>query len=197
MNLLLWLSSRSSRLTQKTAILFSIPQLEGLHWPPQRSLPGGHLFCSSFSSPQRARAELCRYPHTLHCLHIQSKNPQIMFFFFFFLSWSMVLGFPGGAHGKEPRLPVQETWDSASIPGNGNPVQYSCLENPMDRGAWQATVHGVTKAQTRLKWFSTQIVNFQCVRYSAKLVSGVSSRCSTKYSFSDTFPQQVITRYWI
>ena len=32
--------------------------------------------------------------------------------------------------------------------GNGNPLQYSCLENPMDRGAWQATVHGVAKCQT-------------------------------------------------
>ena len=35
--------------------------------------------------------------------------------------------------------------------GNGNPFQYSCLENPMDRGAWQATVHGVTKNQTWLR----------------------------------------------
>ena len=34
--------------------------------------------------------------------------------------------------------------------GNGNPLQYSCLENPMDRGAWQATVHGVAKSQTQL-----------------------------------------------
>ena len=34
--------------------------------------------------------------------------------------------------------------------GNGNPLQYSCLENPIDRGAWQATVHGVAKSQTRL-----------------------------------------------
>ena len=32
--------------------------------------------------------------------------------------------------------------------GNGNPLQYSCLENPMDRGAWQTTVHGVAKSQT-------------------------------------------------
>ena len=39
--------------------------------------------------------------------------------------------------------------------GNGNPLQYSCLENPMDRGAWWATVHGVTKSRTRLKQFST------------------------------------------
>ena len=49
--------------------------------------------------------------------------------------------------------------DTRSIPGlgrshgggHGNPLQYSCLENPMDRGAWRATVHRVTKSQTRLK----------------------------------------------
>ena len=35
--------------------------------------------------------------------------------------------------------------------GNGNPLQYSCLENPVNRGAWQAAVHGVAKSQTRLK----------------------------------------------
>ena len=34
--------------------------------------------------------------------------------------------------------------------GNGNPLQYSCLENPMDRGAWRATVHGISKSETRL-----------------------------------------------
>jgi len=34
--------------------------------------------------------------------------------------------------------------------GNGNPLQYPCLENPMDRGAWRAIVHGVVKSQTRL-----------------------------------------------
>ena len=35
--------------------------------------------------------------------------------------------------------------------GDGNPLQYSCLENPMERGGWQATVHGVVKSQTQLK----------------------------------------------
>ena len=35
--------------------------------------------------------------------------------------------------------------------GNGNPLQYSCLENPMDRGAWQATIHKITKSRTELK----------------------------------------------
>ena len=39
--------------------------------------------------------------------------------------------------------------------GHGNPLQYSCLENPMDRGAWQATIHGVAKSQIRLKRLST------------------------------------------
>ena len=38
--------------------------------------------------------------------------------------------------------------------GNGNPLQYSCLENPMDRGAWQAAVHGVTRSRTRLSDFT-------------------------------------------
>ena len=54
--------------------------------------------------------------------------------------------------------------DADSIPGsgrspgggNGNPLQYSYLENPMDRGAWQAAVHRVTKSRTRLKRLSTQ-----------------------------------------
>ena len=52
--------------------------------------------------------------------------------------------------------------DEGSIPGSGrspggrygNPLQYSCLENPMDRGAWQATVRRVAKSWTRLKTFS-------------------------------------------
>ena len=61
--------------------------------------------------------------------------------------------------GKESACSVG---DIGSIPGlgrslgggHGNPFQDSCLENPMDRGAWQATVHGVTKSQTRLKRLS-------------------------------------------
>ena len=44
--------------------------------------------------------------------------------------------------------------------GHGNPLQYSCLENPMDKGAWRATVHGVTKTQTRL---SNKHSRFKCV----------------------------------
>ena len=64
-----------------------------------------------------------------------------------------ILGFPGGSDDKESPCSVG---DLGSIPGfgrppgagNGNPLQYSCLENPMDRGAWRATVHGVAKSWT-------------------------------------------------
>ena len=42
-----------------------------------------------------------------------------------------------------------------ALQGNGNPLQYSCLENPMDRRAWWATVHGVAKSQARLSDFTS------------------------------------------
>ena len=45
-------------------------------------------------------------------------------------------------------------WGRSSGGGHGNPLQYSCLEYPMKRGAWQATVHRVSKSQTQLKWLS-------------------------------------------
>ena len=45
--------------------------------------------------------------------------------------------------------------------GNGNTLQYSCLENPMDRGAWWATVHGIPKSQIRLKWHSIHTTYLQ------------------------------------
>ena len=64
-------------------------------------------------------------------------------------------GFPGGSDGKESACNVG---DLGSLPGlgrspgggHGNPLQYSCQENPMDRGAWRATVHVVEKSRTRL-----------------------------------------------
>ena len=45
-------------------------------------------------------------------------------------------------------------WEDPLGGGNGNPLQYSCLEKPMDKGAWQATVHGVAKSRTQLSDFS-------------------------------------------
>ena len=68
-------------------------------------------------------------------------------------------GFPGGS---EVKASAYNAGDPYSIPGlgrspgegNGNPLQYSCRENPMDRGAWQATVHGVAKSRTWLSNFT-------------------------------------------
>ena len=62
------------------------------------------------------------------------------------------MNFPGGTSGKEPPVNAGDLRDSGLIPGSGrspggshgNSLQYSCLENPMDRGVWQARVHRVT-----------------------------------------------------
>ena len=63
--------------------------------------------------------------------------------------------------------PLANAGDASSIPGlgrspgrgNGNPLQYSCQDNPMARGAWQATIHGVAGSQTRLSnWAGTHIL---------------------------------------
>ena len=45
--------------------------------------------------------------------------------------------------------------------GNGNPLHYSCLENPMDEGVWWATLHGVTKSQTRLSNFTFTFIHWK------------------------------------
>ena len=66
-----------------------------------------------------------------------------------------VMGFPHSSVGKSSAC---NAGDPGSIPGsgrspgeeNGSPLQYSCLENPMDKGAWRAIIHGITKSQTRL-----------------------------------------------
>ena len=69
-----------------------------------------------------------------------------------------MIGFPDGSVEKNQPTNAGEAGDPGWIPesgrfpgeGSGNPLQYSCLETPMDREAWQATVHGVTKNQTQL-----------------------------------------------
>ena len=63
------------------------------------------------------------------------------------------MGFPGGSDGREPTCNAEDPdlipgSESSPGEGNGNPLQYCCLENPMDRGAWWPTVHGVAKSQT-------------------------------------------------
>ena len=66
------------------------------------------------------------------------------------------LGFPGNAVVKSLPANARDARDSGSVPGlgrspgggHGNPLQYPCLENPMDGGDWWATVQGITKSQT-------------------------------------------------
>ena len=89
------------------------------------------------------------------------KLPERLSFVFGLNSWQdfakqkmrAVQGFPGGSDGKESACNAE---DPGSIPGsgrspgegNGNPLQYSCLENAVDRGTWRAPVQGVAKSQT-------------------------------------------------
>ena len=93
-----------------------------------------------------------------------SRFPQLFFPFpltLLFDQESITL-FPGGSDGKAS---AYSAGDLGSIPGlgrspgegNGTPLQYSCLENPMDGGAWLATVHGVAKSRTQLRDFTITI----------------------------------------
>ena len=72
------------------------------------------------------------------------------------------MGFPGGPSGKEPACQAGDVRDTGLIPGlgrapgggHGNPLQYSCLDNPTDRRVWWSTVYWVAKSQTQLKHLS-------------------------------------------
>ena len=76
------------------------------------------------------------------CLYYQSDRQPYL-----------TVGFPGGTSGKEPARHCTDMRDLGSIPGSGrspgeghaNPLQYSCLKNPMDRGAWRASVDRVAE----------------------------------------------------
>ena len=104
----------------------------------------------------------CEHSVNMFYIHTgvsSALNPYIDFLIFCI----DMLGFPDGANDKEPSCQWRRHKDMGSIPrsgrspggGHGNPLHYSCLENPMDRGVWQATVHRVTKSRTWLKWLST------------------------------------------
>ena len=84
-----------------------------------------------------------------------SRHPELLHFLVFYYSF-----------GAEVKASACNVGDLASIPGpgrspgegNGNPLQYSCLENP-DRGAWWATVHGVAKSRTQLSDFTFTLLS--------------------------------------
>ena len=99
------------------------------------------------------------FNHTGFVVFLSAMTPA--FKPFHLSSTLYTLGFPGGASGKEPTSQSRRSKipGSGRSPGggNGNPLQYSCLGNPMDRGAWQATVQRVAKSQTRLQQLSTYV----------------------------------------
>ena len=94
-------------------------------------------------------------------------------------------GFPCSSVGKEPAC---NAGDLGLIPGsgrspaegNGNPLQYSCLENPMDRGAWQATVHGVTRVGHDLVTKQPLYI-WHFFQFSSHLAHGRLKICSVFY----------------
>ena len=88
--------------------------------------------------------------------HILGRFPKAVWDITFFPKVAMIWGFPSD---KESPCSARVTGNAGLILGSGrspggghrNPLQYSCLKNPMDRGAWQATAHRVTKSWTWLK----------------------------------------------
>ena len=93
-----------------------------------------------------------RPPSNLQPLRHQHHHSQLQVFLHPYRLLSLLEVFAGGTSGKEPtchcRLDVKDIgsvswWGRFPGEGNSNPLQYSCLENPMDKGAWRATVHRV------------------------------------------------------
>ena len=97
---------------------------------------------------------ICVFIHSVYrCIH-KTKLPYVYAYVYISINLKYK-GFPGGSGGKESAC---NAGDPGSIPGSGgspgegnaNPLQYSCLGNPMDRGSWWAIAHGVAKSWTQL-----------------------------------------------
>ena len=73
---------------------------------------------------------------------------------FHFSRWLVVKNLPASAGDARDLGPIPG-WGRATREENGNPLQHSCLKNPMDRGDWQATVHGIVKSQDTTEWAYT------------------------------------------
>ena len=134
-------------------------------------------------------------PHSLQVLYSDTSRSSLVNIYPG--SWSAqyhlfqeIIGFPGGSDGQESTCNVG---DLGLIPGlgrslgegNGNPLQYSCLENPMDRGAWWATVHGVTKSWTQLSTAQHDV--WKCIR---GFPLGLVEEVSLNSIFCFTFPPE-------
>ena len=94
---------------------------------------------------------------------------------------------PGGSEVKASACNAGELglipgWERSPGEGNGNPLQYSCLENPMDRGAWWASVHGVAKSWTRLSDFTFTFIIYMRSIYFVECISTSFLFIAKKYS---------------
>ena len=106
-----------------------------------------------------------------------------------------IYDFPGGSDGKAS---AYSAGDPGLIPGsgrspgegNGNPLQYSCLENPMDGGAWLATVHGVAKSWTRLSDFTHRWPKYWSFNFNISLSSEYSGLISFRIDRFDLLAVQ-------
>ena len=138
-------------------LLFFLNSLPLSH-PLPPFLPPSPLHSPLSSSPPSLLSFLSSFLSVFHSPHFISRFTEVYSIFSIRLL-SILSDFPGGSDGKAS---VYNAGDPHLIPGlgrspgegNGNPLQYYCLENPMDRGAWQATVRGVTKSWTRLSNFT-------------------------------------------
>ena len=113
------------------------------------------------------------------------------------------MGFPGGASGKEPTCKYRRQrcgfhpWVGRSPwGGHGNPLQYSCLENPMNKGAWRASVHTVVKNWTWMKWLHTLSIQY-CVKFTQLQLLILNSHFNFFfYLFYHTFYQMLSGIYF-
>ena len=116
-----------------------------------------------------------------------------------------IMGFPSGTSGKEPPANAGDVRDMGLIPGlrkspereHGNSLQYSCLENLMDKGAWGAIVNRVTKSWTWLKWlkWSCSVVSDSLLPHGLYLTSpwnfpGKSTVVGCHFLLQGIFPTQ-------
>ena len=107
-------------------------------------------------------------------------------------------GLPWWRSGKESSCYAGATGDGGLIPesgrspggGHSNPLQYSCLKNPMDREAWWATVHSIAKSQIRQKGLSTRAQTF--IEQTVCYMAGKSTKVDPLYSNTDGYQKYIV-----
>ena len=114
--------------------------------------------CGKAKKKKQTNAFLILAYKALHVYLVLYPSPSSISFMIQFPGSPRDTGFPHGSDSKESACNAEDAGDMGWIPGlgrslgvgNGNSLQYSCLENPMDRGAWRTIIHRVAKSQTRL-----------------------------------------------